>query len=321
MKGNLNERDSADLKANLTLIDLIVEDLTPTQSFILGYLIRKKAAFDYDFLITMKEKTINQFFGENDNKQKNVDQNFFLDKKEIENSEGTKLFNENEGKDNINVKADEKKIEENTIINDKESSSKEKINYEGSNSNNQNIILEENSRNITVNGNEDKKNIKNENGMALEPLASINKGLEPPSNDFSDNNSLSKTELGINLLKLPSYERKNPYAFHSINRFLKNHEKNEKIANEEEIEDMNEKLSREYIKKMREEEEKEYKELMELRRQKDGEQMVCSICLEGLMEKDIFLLNNCSDIFHRECIAFYVKNEVKRKLILNLYIF
>ena len=344
MKRKPKTSSSPDLKGNLALIDLIVEDLTPTQSFVLGYLLRKKESFDYDFLINLKEKTLNQFFNETDKKPKDGDRTPVLEEKEniektfktektneiinknIEKNdklERDKILNENiikneklEGKENMNGTADknENLLGKKIILLDGKSENEEIIKCEdNSRFKNKNKIEEENiENNRMIDKKEEKGDAKIENGedeMRLKSSFSTNKGLEPASQDVLRNNSLSKTTPAINLLKLPSYERKNPYSFHSIHKFL-HKEKNE---NEEEYEDVNEKLSREYIKKMREEEEKEYKELMELRRQKDGEQMVCKICLEGLMEKDIFLLNNCSDIFHQECIAFYVKNEVNRK--------
>lgn len=100
----------------------------------------------------------------------------------------------------------------------------------------------------------------------------------------------------------PSNERAN---FH--NNLIDYNLKNEKI------EEINENLSKNFIKTMMEEEEKDYKESIELKEKREAEEIVCKICLKRLMEKDYFLLDNCSDIFHRECISFYVKNEVRKK--------
>lgn len=155
------------------------------------------------------------------------------------------------------------------------------------------------------------KNMVNE--QMPNPSPSLSSPLQKSQNSFE--NQKAKFEANFSNYLNTLNEKGNPHSFN----FIKNNLENEINEEEEEkkedsfYEDMNEKLSRDFIKKMVKEEEKEYKQLMEMKEEMDEEDMICQICLEGLMKKDLFLLNNCSEIFHQECIASYVKNEVRAK--------
>lgn len=129
----------------------------------------------------------------------------------------------------------------------------------------------------------------------------LNENLNQHSYDFFP---LQKPQILTSLQKNKEFDHSNTY--------LKNKQsQEEELKDEWKWEEKNEKLSENLIKKMMEEEEREHREIMKIKEEIDKERMICQICLEKLLEKDLFLLNNCTDIFHQECIAIYVKNQVK----------
>lgn len=39
--------------------------------------------------------------------------------------------------------------------------------------------------------------------------------------------------------------------------------------------------------------------------------MICKICYDEFGEEDLFLLSNCSDYFHKDCLQMYLRTEIQ----------